>query len=378
MKLVPQLDRLPAGYLSFSDQFVVEEANLLLLERLGYALEDVQGKSLNQIVPLAGRILLQTHVIPRLRFADRVDEIYFPMRHRDGQPIPMLLNARKHDRSYECLLFPIQERNEYEDRLREARRLAESALQSRDEFLALVSHELRGPLAVISGYLDLMSEVELEPEETNQALSAMRKNTVLLSRLVEDLLDQASGQVGKLSIRREMVALDEVLHDVVESIRPVAASKNIRLEATIQGNGCVNGDAVRLHQVFWNLLNNAVKFTPRGGCIRVQAQDGQVDVIDDGQGMSAEFLPLVFEPFRQETTGAHSGLGLGLSICKNLVELHAGTLQADSPGPGLGSTFRVWLPTQIADQDLDSCSQATCDLNQKSPRENSRGPGIKS
>lgn len=346
MSLDPRLDRLPAGYLCLSEQYLIQEINQTLLQVLGYQAQELSGKSLNQLVSLAGRIFVQTHVVPKLRYAGSVREVYLPLRNAAGQDIPMLLNASRRGESFDFLLVPIQERSDYEDRLREARRTAELALQSRDEFLALVSHELRGPLAVLSGYLELLSAGGLEPDEAAEALSAMRKSADLQSRLVEDLLDQASSQIGKLSVRREPVDLHEILCGVVESVRPVASNKGIRVEAETSAAGRLTGDATRLHQVFWNLLSNAVKFTPAGGCIRVRARAGRVDVVDDGQGMTADFVPLVFEPFRQEKSGAGSGVGLGMSICKNLVELHGGSLQAESPGPGQGSTFSVFLPTE--------------------------------
>ena len=344
MTLDPRLDHLPAGYLSLSEQYTIQEINDTLLSALDYQAQDLRGKSINQLVSLAGRIFFQTHVVPKLRYAASIQEVYFPLRNRAGQDIPMLVNAHRRDGSFDFLFLPIRERSQYEDRLREARHTAERALQSRDEFLALVSHELRGPLAVISGYLDLMASGVLNPEELAEAVSAMRNNASLQSRLIEDLLDQASLQIGKLSILREPIDLDEVLRGAIESIRPVAGNKGIRLDAEMSGAGRLLGDPTRLHQVFWNLLSNAVKFTPRGGSIRVQGHAGRVDVVDDGQGMTPEFVPLVFEAFRQEKSGA--GVGLGMSICKNLVELHGGTLQADSPGPGRGSTFTVFLPTE--------------------------------
>lgn len=348
LSLDPRLDSLPAGYLQVTQQYLIQEINQTLLDALGHSAQQLHGTSLNLLVSLAGRIFLQTHVVPKLRYAGVVREVYFPLRSAAGQDIPMLVNAQRTAEGFDFLFFPIQERSEYEDRLREARHTAERALQSRDEFLALVSHELRGPLAVLSGYVDLISAGGLEPEEIAEALSAMRRNADLQSRLVEDLLDQASLQVGKLSIRREPVDLAGILHGAVESVRPAATNKGIRLEADTAAAGSLSGDAIRLHQVFWNLLSNAVKFTPRGGCIRVRAQAGRVEVSDDGQGMSADFMPQVFEAFRQEKSGVGSGVGLGMSICRNLVELHGGTIQVESAGPGRGSTFTVFLPAEIS------------------------------
>ena len=346
MSMDPRLDHLPAGFLCLCERYLVQEVNQTLLDLLGYPAQELKGQSVNRLIPLAGRILFQTHVVPVLRHQGSVSEVYLPLRTASGQDIPMLVNACSRDQGYDFLFLPIHDRSEYEDRLREARRTAELAVHSRDQFLALISHELRGPLAVVSGYVDLMSADRLDPEELGEVLEVMRRNVNLQTRLVEDLLDKASLQIGKLSIAREPVDLTKILRNALEGLQPVTAQKGIALQAEVSEAGCLVGDPVRLYQVFWNLLSNAVKFTPRGGCIQVTARAGRVDVKDDGQGMKAEFVPQVFEAFRQE--GAGGGVGLGLSICKSLVELHGGSLQAESPGPGRGSTFTIFLPTDQA------------------------------
>jgi PAS domain S-box-containing protein len=235
-----------------------------------------------------------------------------------------------------------------------ARQQAEEANRLKDEFLATVSHELRTPLSAMLGWVQLLRTRRLPPDKQTQALETIERNARFQTQLIEDLLDVSRILSGKLRLEVEPVDVGQVVEQALETVRPAAEAKGIRLQTAIASGGRVMGDATRLQQVVWNLLSNAVKFTPKGGRVQVfvERQDSavQVTVGDTGQGISPDFLPHVFERFRQEeagTTRKHGGLGLGLSIVKHVVEMHGGTVQAFSEGEGKGASFVVRLPLSV-------------------------------
>ena len=233
-------------------------------------------------------------------------------------------------------------------------RRAEEASRAKDDFLATVSHELRTPLASILGWTRLLRRGGLTPEKHARALETLERNAHAQTRLVEDLLDVSRIVSGKTRLNIETADLLRIVEAAVESMRPSAEVRSVRLELTVEP--CVlAGDPERLHQVLWNLLSNAVKFTPRGGqvAVRLAVRDrtATLTVSDTGQGIRPDFLPHVFERFRQAdatATRAHGGLGLGLAIVRHLVELHGGTVRASSQGEGQGATFIVQLPLAMA------------------------------
>jgi PAS domain S-box-containing protein len=225
----------------------------------------------------------------------------------------------------------------------------------KDEFLATLSHELRTPLNAILGYSRMLRGGLLAGDRFTRALETIERNTTALTQMIEDILDVSRIVSGSTRLNVQPVDLGLVLHESVETVLPAAEAKRIRVQTVIDPHvGPVAGDPDRLRQVVWNLLSNAVKFTPRDG--RVQARlervnsNAEIVVSDTGIGIDADFLPHVFERFRQadsSTTRQHSGLGLGLSIVRSLVELHGGTVHAASGGKNLGATFRVSLPLMI-------------------------------
>jgi CheY-like chemotaxis protein len=233
-----------------------------------------------------------------------------------------------------------------------ARAEAEAANRAKDEFLATLSHELRTPLTSILGWSHLLRAGNLPDETTESALETIERNAKAQSQLIDDLLDVSRIITGQLRLDMAPVEIDGIIAAAVDSVRPAASAKNIELHAELEAMpGPLLGDATRLQQVAWNLLSNAVKFTPKGGRVGVWLKrinsHVEVKVEDTGQGISGEFLPHVFDRFRQAdgtTTRRHGGLGLGLAIARHLVELHGGTIRADSQGEGLGSTFTVNLP----------------------------------
>jgi PAS domain S-box-containing protein len=224
----------------------------------------------------------------------------------------------------------------------------------KDEFLATLSHELRTPLNAIMGYARLLRAGSLQPDRVAHALEVMDRNAGALSQIIEDVLDVSRIIAGKSRLQLQPVQLSDVIQDAIATIMPTADAKGVRVIADLspQVPG-IWGDPDRLLQVAWNLLTNAVKFTPAGGrvFVRTQIADGQasVTVTDTGAGIAAEFLPHLFERFRQAdagTTRRHGGLGLGLAIARHIIEMHGGTIEAESPGPGQGSTFRLLLPVR--------------------------------
>lgn len=232
-----------------------------------------------------------------------------------------------------------------------ARRDAEAASRLKDEFLATVSHELRTPLTSMLGWVQMLRARRLTPERHDHALETIERNARAQAQLIEDLLDVSRILAGKLRLELQPVDLQPVVDAALETIRPAAEAKEIDLKASLGPESAVMGDAHRLQQVIWNLLSNAVKFTPAGGRVEVHTQrrDGVVDVTvsDTGQGIEKAFQPYVFERFRQEdggTTRSHGGLGLGLSIVRQLVDMHGGTVSVMSDGPDRGSTFTLQLP----------------------------------
>jgi signal transduction histidine kinase len=236
-----------------------------------------------------------------------------------------------------------------------ARAEAETANRMKDEFLATLSHELRTPLNAMLGWTQLLRSRKFDEITTARALETIDRNTRSLAQLIKDVLDVSRIIRGTLRLNTQPVELIPVVEAAVDTVSPAADAKEIRIECIFDpGAGIVMGDANRIQQIVWNLLSNAVKFTPNQGIVTVQLKriDSQIQiwVSDTGGGIAPEFLPYVFERFRQansSTTRSHGGLGLGLAIVRHLVELHGGIVRAESPGIGQGATFIVTLPMKI-------------------------------
>jgi signal transduction histidine kinase len=241
-------------------------------------------------------------------------------------------------------------------RERSARREAEAANRLKDEFLATLSHELRTPLNVIIGRTQMLGAFAHDPAKVRQTAEAIAQNGKLLQQLVEDLLDVSRMTLGGIQLDWQSVDLAPLVYSVASGVQPGAEAKNIRLyTSTPPAIPRVMGDPTRLQQVIWNLLTNAVKFTPPGGEIRAELRhDGAHAVLmvtDTGQGIDPAFLPHAFEMFRQAespTSRSAGGLGIGLSIVRRLVELHGGSVSAASGGLGHGAKFTIYLPAQKA------------------------------
>ena len=269
-----------------------------------------------------------------IRWAEGKGRVEF----QDGQPVRM---------SGVCMI--VTRRKEAElAKLETAHELA----RSKDEFLAVLSHELRTPLNAVLGWLQMLESGATPPGQVAEALKIIRRNAQLQAQLIEDILDVSRIISGSVNIRREPVAVLSLLENAVAAVLPAARDKGIELATELPGVlPTVSGDAPRLQQVLGNVLANAVKFTEAGGriMVRAAADDGVaiIDVIDTGEGIPVEFIPFVFERFRQadsRSTRRHGGLGLGLAIARHFVELHGGAITAFSAGPGLGTTINLRLP----------------------------------
>jgi PAS domain S-box-containing protein len=284
--------------------------------------------------------------------------------HRDGRPVHVesqsrvVLDERGLPVGMRGVTMDITERKAAEERLHLLYERAQEVNRAKDEFLATLSHELRTPLTPILGWTHMIRSGRLGEAEAAQGVRVIEKNSQSLARLINDLLDMSSILSGKMRIERAPVELSGVVREAAETVRPQADARSVSVEVQTGGlvPAVVSGDRTRLVQVFWNLLHNAVKFSREGGRVRVRvgALDGtaRVEVEDEGEGIPSEFLPHVFERFRQAdmaTTRAHGGLGLGLALVKSFVEAHDGTVAAESAGPGRGSRFTVALPSVEAE-----------------------------
>jgi signal transduction histidine kinase/ActR/RegA family two-component response regulator len=233
-----------------------------------------------------------------------------------------------------------------------ARAEAEANARAKDEFLAVVSHELRTPLSAMLGWAEVLRSRRPGDPIYERALQTIERNAERQSKLIEDLLDTTRILSGKLSIEARPLYIDSLLEESLDVVRPTAEAKDIELLATFdQAPGLILGDANRLQQVFWNLLSNAIKFTDPGGRVEARLErswtEARIVVSDTGKGIAPDFLPYVFDPFRQADSSSarrQGGLGIGLALAKRLVEMHGGAIKAESAGEGHGATFTVTLP----------------------------------
>ncbi|HEY0428849.1 MAG TPA: ATP-binding protein [Pyrinomonadaceae bacterium] len=251
-----------------------------------------------------------------------------------------------------------QERSKAEAAAEENERLfmdAKEANRLKDEFLATISHELRTPLNAITGWSSMLMSQSLGEEDRLRAIETINRNARVQAQIIDDILDVSRIITGKLRLDIQLIDPSRVIESAVESARPAAEARGIRLQMMLDPQaGPVSGDPNRLQQVIWNLLTNAIKFTPKGGRAQLRLErvnsHVEISVSDNGQGISADFLPHVFERFRQSdstTSRRHGGLGLGLSIVRQLVEMHGGSVSVTSPGEGQGATFVVTLPIAV-------------------------------
>jgi signal transduction histidine kinase len=250
-----------------------------------------------------------------------------------------------------------EERHRLLESERAARSEAERASVLKDEFLATVSHELRTPLNAILGWAQLLRAGDDDETTMREGLETIERNARAQTRIIEDLLEMSRIISGKTRLDVQPTDLVAVIESAVDALRPTAAARQVRITKVLDPVEPISGDPARLQQVLWNLLANAIKFTPKGGRVSVVLKrvNSHVEIVvsDNGEGISPEFLPYVFDRFRQQDpsqTRRHGGLGLGLSIVRNLVELHGGSVRVESEGRGKGSAFTVALPLTLLRQ----------------------------
>jgi PAS domain S-box-containing protein len=369
------LNEVPCGYLATLPDGRIIQVNDMFLKWTGHTREELlSGKQLKDLFTLPGRIYHDTHIGPLLQMQGHVREVAFDLVCATKTVLPVFLSCvqkKGPDGSVvlvRVMVFAATDRRQYERELLEARRIADQATlteraareeseranRAKDEFMALVSHELRAPLSAILGWSQLLKRKAAGNTEVEHGLEVIERNTRLQARLVDDLLDMSRILSGKLRLDVQRVDLASVIEAALETTRPAAEARAVRLQKVLDPAVVVSGDPARLQQVFWNLLSNAVKFTPGQGHVRIVMErvnsHVEVSVIDSGQGMTAEFLRHAFERFRQSDSKSareSGGLGLGLSIVKNVTEMHGGSVEAHSEGEGRGSTFVVKLPILV-------------------------------
>ena len=330
----------------------------------GYSADEMIGQSIRRIIP-ADRQSEEDDVVSHIRRGEKVDHFETVRQHKNGHLVPISLtvspirDGRGIIVGASKIARDIHERKEAEAErgrlaLENARlyRAAQDANSLKDDFLATLSHELRTPLNAILGYARMMRAGILKRDKLPRAVDTIERNAAALTRIVEDVLDISRIVSGKLRLNVTPVDLAELVRDAIDSVLPGVSAKGIDINNTLDDNaGSVPGDAERLQQVVWNILSNAVKFTERGGRIDVtlarRGANVQLTVSDTGIGIAPEFLPHIFERFRQAdagTTRERGGLGLGLAIARQLVEMHGGTIVGSSGGRGAGSIFTITLP----------------------------------
>jgi PAS domain S-box-containing protein len=367
----------PCALLLTDGSGLILRANATACSWLGHDEAELAGRRrMTELQPVGARLFFHTHCLPILQVQGSVAEIQVDVCNREGERLPVLVNiVRRRDGDAvfdQWALFKVSDRRAYERELLAARKTAEAALEARraadlqlqalnaqlsmadrrkDEFLATLSHELRNPLAPMRSALDML-KLKSENSPDTPLLLAVDRQLHHLTRLVDDLMEISRITQGRMQLRRAPVELGAVVRGAVQDMMPTmeAAHHTLRLTAAA-GPTVVDGDATRLSQVVLNLLANAAKYTPDGGLVELtlacEAGQAAITVRDSGIGIPLEALGTVFDMFSQLEPAlerSRGGLGIGLALVRSIVELHGGSIRADSAGPGHGSTFTVLLP----------------------------------
>ena len=333
----------------------------------GWSAEEAVGQHITLIIPVEYHEE-ETHVLARLARGERINHFETIRQRKDGTRLPVsltvspvrdaagvIVGASKVARDISERRLVEHARQTLLEHEQKARSEAEAMNRSKDQFLATMSHELRTPLNAIYGWARMFAEGALDPAATRNAAQAILRNARIQVQLIEDLFDVSRVITGKMRLDVRAMNVLAALEAAVETVRPAAAGKGIRLDTALDPRAApIMGDPDRIQQIAWNLLSNAVKFTPKGGRVQLHLRrvNSHIDIIvsDTGEGIAAEQLPHLFERFHQADTGPtrrHAGLGIGLSLVKHLVELHGGKVTAISPGLGQGTTFTVTLPISV-------------------------------
>lgn len=354
-RIVDILEAISQGFMSLDKDWRFTYLNRRGEQFLGRKREEVFGKSITDVLPH----LISSQFMDDLRqaalkqtphqgeYPDHIKERWYedyivPTAHGVSVFFQDITERRQREEERKLLL----------DAERAARSEAQHASRMKDEFLATLSHELRTPLNAILGWAQLLTDREQVPERIHEGLLAIRRNAKTQAQLIEDLLDMSRIVSGKIRVDVQRIEPGDAMEAAAEAVQAAADAKGVRLVKVLDPNsGVVLADANRLQQIVWNLLSNAIRFTPRGGRVQMTLRrvesHAEIEVSDTGQGIAPDFLPHVFERFKQgdaSTTRQHGGLGLGLAIVRHLTELHGGTVSAESEGLGKGAKFIVRLP----------------------------------
>jgi PAS domain S-box-containing protein len=335
----------------------------------GYSADEMIGKPIRTLIP-PERQSEEDDIMARLRQGERIDHFETVRIAKDGRRLDIsvtispLRNASGAIIGASKIARDISALKAAEEELQQANRL-------KDEFLASLSHELRTPLNAILGYSRMLRTGMLPPSRHEKAIETIERNATSLTQIVEDVLDVSRIVSGKIRLNVQPVDFPEIARNAIDAVTPAADAKNIRIETVIDPHAApIAGDPERLQQILWNLLSNAVKFTGKAGKVQVRLERVnsyvELSVSDTGVGISPEFLPHVFERFRQADAGIareRGGLGLGLSIARQLTEMHGGTIEAASGGVGQGATFRLKMPLMI----IHPVRESTTRVHPRSP-----------
>ena len=342
---------------------IITSWNPAAAKMFGYSEAEALGKSIRMLIP-ADLQSEEDLVLSKIRAGEKVDHYETVRQRKDGTRLNVSLTVSPVRDASGAIVGASKIARDVTERVtmeREYARLyaeAQEANRIKDDFLAVLSHELRTPLNAIVGYSRLMRGNMLPPDQVTRAIETLERNARWLTQIVDDVLDVSRIVSGKVRLDVQTIEPAVIVDNAIGTIQPAADAKNVRVQTLIDPRiGPISGDPGRLQQVLWNLLSNAVKFTPKGGRVQVRLErvNSHIEIVvsDTGIGISKEFLPLVFDRFRQADSGSTrrtGGLGLGLSIVKHLVEMHGGSVTADSPGEDQGSTFTVRLPLMIVHQ----------------------------
>jgi PAS domain S-box-containing protein len=348
----------------------ITDVNPFMTELLGYSSDEFLGKELWEIGLFSDKEASQAafRELQRTGYL-RYEDLPLQTLQGESREVEFISNVYEED-GQQVILCNIRDIGERKRSQAECTRLLESAMAAqaeadranglKDEFLAILSHELRTPLTSILGWSNLLAAGNLDAAASKRALETIVRNARAQRQLIDDLLDISRIITGKLRLDVQPIELAPMIEAVVDGVRPAADARSIHLRTTLDTHlSPISGDPDRLRQIIWNLLTNAIKFTPEGGRVEVGLKctrsHVEVTISDTGQGIAPEFLPHVFERFSQSdssSTRRHGGLGLGLSIVRQLVELHGGTVTATSTGVGEGTTFKVIFPSMSVRPEL--------------------------
>jgi PAS domain S-box-containing protein len=351
---------------------IVTSWNKAAEKLFGYTSEEMIGQPISLLIPV-DHPDEEPQILARIRRGEPISHYETQRVRKDGRVIDVsltvspikdsdgrVIGASKIARDISEQKRGVVREREALREAQQARRHAEEASRTKDEFLATVSHELRTPMTAIVGWSHLLLTGQLGPELQQKAFETIDRNARSQAQLIEDLLDISRIVSGKLRVDFKPVEPQEVVLAAIEAVRPSAEAKRVRIQTRLESEiAPILGDAERLQQVVWNLLSNAIRFTPSGGWVRVDLRHDdkeiELQVSDNGIGIQAEFLPNIFDRFTQadsSITRAQGGLGMGLAIVKSLVELHGGVVSVYSAGEGQGAAFTIRLPLNPARHDL--------------------------